>query len=308
MDPLLNKKNKVRHSPLTAAAKGLPRRHAFRPSFHTRLCAILFLQALAALPAICHADGNGSASGDEENERNRSYYYLALGTALTPDYDGSNRHEALPLIIARWMKRGRYVEMVGAKLRANLIAESLWQFGPVLRWRRARSNVGSHAVSRMEHIDGALEAGGFFGATLRDPNAPERSLGVEIEVMKDVWGVHNGYLVNLEASGGLPFRDKWMIHVSVNSSYGSGNYMQTYFGVNASDALRSGLPTYTPEAGFKDVGVSATLSYSITDHWGVSMTGYYQRLINDAADSPVVARVGSPNQFTVTLMGTYLFF
>jgi len=298
----------VRLPSLTAVTGGAGRRRAFGPPLPARVCAILFLQVLAVLPAVCYAGGSGNNSGDQENERNKSYYYVALGTALTPDYEGSSHYEALPLIIARWMKRGRYVELVGAKLRANLIAESLWQFGPVLRWRRARGNVGSDPVARMEHIDGALEAGGFFGAMLRDPDDPQRSLGVEIEAMKDVWGVHNGYLVNLELAGGLPLWNNWTINVSVDSSYGSGRYMRTYFGVKPSDALRSGLPTYVPKAAFKDVALTATLSYNFTDHWGVSLTGRYQRLIDDARDSPVVSGVGSANQYIATLMATYLFF
>lgn len=256
-------------------------------------------------PAIADAaDMDKSGHGDELSERNKSHYYAALGPALTPDYEGSDYYEVLPLVIARWIKRGRYAELVGAKLRANLIAESLWQFGPVLRWNRARGNVESGPVDRMEHIDGALEAGGFFGALLRDPDAPRRRLGLEVEALQDVWGVHDGYVLNLDLSGGTPLNDNWAVDVSITSTWASNAYMSTYFGVNASDAVRSGLQPFRASSGFKDVAFSANISYSLSDHWGVAMSGRYQRLLGDAADSPVVASAGSPNQYVLTFMAT----
>jgi len=261
------------------------------------------------MPVVCSAagTGNGSLSEQEMHERNASHYYIAVGSALVPDYEGSEHYEALPLLIARWIKRGRYVELQGASLRANLIAESLWQFGPVLRWDRARGNVGSHAVSSMEHIDGALEAGGFFGALLRDPDNPRRRLGLEVEALQNINGVHDGYYITFDLSGGTPLNDHWMVNAGITSTYASSNYMHTYFGVSANNALRSGLPQFNARAGFKDVSVNAALSYAFTDRWGMLLGGQYSRLLNTARDSPVVARAGSPDQFILTLMATYQF-
>lgn len=274
-----------------------------------RASIIACLQLFAVMPTLCSAagSGNGSLSDEEMRERNASHYYFALGSALAPDYEGSDQYEPLPLLIARWIKRGRYVEMVGAKLRANLIAESLWQFGPAVRWDRARGDVGSHAVSAMEHIDGALEAGGFFGALLRDPENPRRSLGVEVEALQNINGVHDGYYLTFDLSGGLPFHDRWMVNADITSTYGSSSYMQKYFGVNASDAIRSGLPRFDAKSGFKDVSVNLALSYAFTSRWGMLLGGQYSHLLDTAHDSPVVARAGSPDQFVMTLMATYQF-
>ena len=275
-----------------------------------RLVSMLaILQLLAVMPAVCNAadNSNGSPSDQEMRERNASHYYIAAGSAMVPDYEGSDYYQPLPLVIARWIKRGRYIELQGAKLRANLIAESLWQFGPVLRWDRARGDVGSHAVSTMEHIDGALEAGGFFGALLRDPADPRRRLGLEVEGLQNINGVHDGYYITFDLSGGTPLNDKWMVSAGVTSTYASSNYMQTYFGVSANNALRSGLPAFNARAGFKDVSVNASLSYAFTDRWGMLLGGQYSRLLDTARDSPVVARAGSPDQYVVTLMATYQF-
>jgi outer membrane protein len=130
---------------------------------------------------------------------------------------------------------------------------------------------------------------------------------MEVEFLQDLSGVHNGYHLKLELSGGWPFTDRLAINVSLDSSYGSNRYMDTYFGVNASDALRSGLQPFDPESGFKDIAFSATLSYTISGNWGIALGGRYQRLLGDAGDSPVVASAGSVNQYIATLMATYTY-
>ena len=95
--------------------------------------------------------------------------------------------------------------------------------------------------------------------------------------------------------------------MALTSTYGSKRYMHTYFGVNSSDALRSGLQPFDPESGFRDIAFSATLSYEISGRWGIALGGRYQRMLGDAADSPVVASAGSVNQYIATLMATYTF-
>lgn len=269
---------------------------------HALLCLGLIL-----LPVLARAEADSSAGDAEQYERNRSHYYAAIGTAVVPDYEGSAYYEVLPLVIARWIKRGAYAELVGARLRINVIPESLWQFGPVLRWNRGRGDVDSIPVRRMEHIDGTLEAGGFFGPLLRDPDDPRRQLGLQVELLQDLGRVHKGYYLTLELNAGTPLGEKWAINLALNSTYGSRNYMSTYFGVNARDALRSGLPAYSLSGGFGDVAFSANLSYALGDHWGLALGGRYQRLIGAAGRSPVVAQAGSRDQFIATLMATYLY-
>lgn len=279
-----------------------------RPVVRDRASAVVFLLGLAFLPALSlAADTDNNGANNEDYERNRSHYYVAMGTAVAPDYEGSAYYEILPLVVARWDKRGAYAELKGATLRANVIQESLWQFGPVFRYNRARGKVGSGPVRRMEHIDGAWEAGAFFGARLRDPDRPQRELGLEVEMLQDLAGTYNGYHLEFELSGGVPINDKWYIHVALNSTYGSNRFMNTYYGVTDSDALRSGLQPFFPESGFRDIAFSMAINYNISGHWGIALGGRYQRMLGDAADSPVVANVGNVNQYIVTLMGTYAY-
>ena len=46
--------------------------------------------------------------------------------------------------------------------------------------------------------------------------------------------------------------------------------MKAYFGVDSADASRSGLDEYNADAGVKDVGLNAVVSYLITPRWDVT--------------------------------------
>ena len=68
------------------------------------------------------------------------------------------------------------------------------------------------------------------------------------------------------------------------------------YGVTGMIAARSGLSTYDPDGGIKDVGVSVNAIYQWNEHWGVTgMVGLTQ-LVGDAADSPIVDDEGSATQ------------
>lgn len=66
-----------------------------------------------------------------------------------------------------------------------------------------------------------------------------------------------------------------------------GRYMRSYFGVNASESVRSGHAEYTPGAGLRDVGASVGLRADLGPHW----VGYAHlsalRLLGPTLDSPL---------------------
>lgn len=247
------------------------------------------------------------ASDSVDNRADENHYYLALGPVMAPDYEGSDNYKFYPLAIARWTRGGAYVEFKGATLSANLIPMSLFQAGPVLRWHRARDDVSDNSVSRMRDIDGTLEAGGFFGVMLRDPNAPRRRIGTNVQILQDVLGSYDGYEVQLALEGGLPLHDKWTLEMRAISSYASKSYMDTYFSVDPDNAARSGLGQFHASAGFKDVGLNAMLTYHLTEHFGIGLIGTYKRFIGSAGDSPVVDTAGSDNTFVGAIVATVVY-
>ncbi|HVG50329.1 MAG TPA: MipA/OmpV family protein [Xanthobacteraceae bacterium] len=90
------------------------------------------------------------------------------------------------------------------------------------------------------------------------------------------------------------------------ASFATSDYMRTYFGVTPAEAAASGFAAYNPSGGFKGVGLEATGRYEFTPQWSLVGALIYEKLIGDAADSPVV-QVGNENQFTARLGISYRF-
>jgi outer membrane protein len=80
-------------------------------------------------------------------------------------------------------------------------------------------------------------------------------------------------------------------------SFADAEYMSTYFGVTAGEAAASGRSAYNAGGGVKSAGVEARLRYEFTNDWGVEGAVAWDRLVGDAADSPIVA-TGSADQFS----------
>ena len=95
--------------------------------------------------------------------------------------------------------------------------------------------------------------------------------------------------------------------VGPRASFASSDYMQTYLGVTPQEAARSRLWAYEPGGGFKGVGVEMTGRYQFTPEWAVVGELIYERLIGQAADSPIVQIGGDANQFTAKLGLSYKF-
>ena len=80
-----------------------------------------------------------------------------------------------------------------------------------------------------------------------------------------------------------------------------------YFGVDAVQAMASGLPVFDARGGAHSVGAGAQLSYRIDPRWEVHSYVEYERLLGDAAKSPLVSVRGTPNQTTFGIGASYSF-
>jgi outer membrane scaffolding protein for murein synthesis (MipA/OmpV family) len=67
--------------------------------------------------------------------------------------------------------------------------------------------------------------------------------------------------------------------------------------VSAAGAAKSGLSTYNPDAGFKDVAIGTSLTYRFSQRWSVTGLAKYALLIGDADNDSPVTDEGSEGQF-----------
>ena len=72
-------------------------------------------------------------------------------------------------------------------------------------------------------------------------------------------------------------------------------------------AMVTGLPIFNAQGGAHSYGAGALVSYRFNRQWEVHSYVEYQRLLGDAAASPLVTLRGSPNQTTIGIGASYSF-
>ena len=83
--------------------------------------------------------------------------------------------------------------------------------------------------------------------------------------------------------------------------------MEEFFSISSKQSANSGKPTYDADAGIKNVTLSLSAGYDITDNWVIGAIIRYDRLVGDAEDSPIVDDGGSRDQFTGGVSIAYQF-
>lgn len=226
-----------------------------------------------------------------------------LGVAQMPDYEGSEDSQIMPLAGFALDIGGYAVELQGTSLRVDLLASPVLDAGAVFNYRFGRDDVENASVAALPDIDATVEVGMFSAATLPLATGAVKVSG---EVLVDAGGVHDGVFGTFTLGYGSVLSERLRVGVAASVSTASGGYAQTYFGVAPDAAARSGLDAYSPDGGFKDVGLDFSVTYDLTPQ--IAMTGLvsYRRLVGEFADSPIV-QAGSPDQLTFGLSLTRSF-
>ena len=226
---------------------------------------------------------------------------IGLGVGYVPDYEGSSDYKAAPFLQLRFSgSNGMYFSLLGNTARLNLIPSKSFHFGPMVRYRMERSDVDNERVDAMKDIDAAVEVGGFVSLNVAN-------FIFLVSAAQDVADAHDGWVANGGIGYRLDFRKHTILTLFAQTTYASEDYMDTYFGITPADALRSGLPTYSADAGWKDVGAGIVLQHNFNRSWGFLAVAKYTKLLGDAADSPIVDQEGDEDQGLVGLLVNYRF-
>jgi MipA family protein len=89
------------------------------------------------------------------------------------------------------------------------------------------------------------------------------------------------------------------VSVNLNASvkFGSSSYMQSYFGVTPAQSAASGLAAYQPSAGLAMAQVGLTGGFPISREIYIFSSISVQRLMGDAANSPIAKKKTQPAGF-----------
>lgn len=215
-----------------------------------------------------------------------------------PSYAGSDerRERALPVLNFQWANG--WFAGVSNGVGIDLSSNPQWRSGLRITASFVRKERRANALRGMGDIDAKAEGGAFFNLALSD----EWQATTSLRYGAGTGG--RGLVVDAGVLYGTALAPQWRLGTSVGLSAVNADYMQTYFGVDASQAVRRGDTPYTPNSSLSDALVSASLTYGIDPRSAVTAVAELNRLLGDAADSPLTRR---RNGASAALVYTYGF-
>jgi outer membrane protein len=192
----------------------------------------------------------------------------------------------------------RFAEMYGAILDANVLDIPNWEFGPMLSYRFGREDVDDPVVNQLPPLDGGWEAGVIAGyhyiSTRHVPWRWRVGVAATTAISGDATGGH----VTPYTSFWMPLSRAVFVGVGAGVTWSTARFMAQRFSVTPADSAASGLPVYTAGSGMRQVYAWPAVIVRVSERWFAGTGAFYQRLTEDAADSPIVTERGSPNQWT----------
>lgn len=150
-----------------------------------------------------------------------------------------------------------------------------------------RSTSDSPELVGLNTIDTAVE----LGVAAKYQVGQFRVLGA----VRRGFGGHEGVRGELGADYIYEPGDQWTFHGGPRLGFADSTFTSTYFGVTAAEASAA-FPVYTAGGGLISAGLEAGLRYQVDDYWAVEAGASWNRLVGDAADSPITLQ-GSEDQF-----------
>lgn len=230
---------------------------------------------------------------------------LGLGPVLSPDYEGSDDYNIRPLPLVSFRYKD-LIEVDNNHLRVNVFGlnptfhEKHFRAGPQLKIDFGRDENDNPALAGLGNIGTSVELGVFGSYTA----GPTRT---RIRFLHDVAGGHSGTKVLGDVRLVLLKTDTTAVSGSLSTTWADNRYMDEFFSINAAQSLASGMTTFNAGSGIKDAGIGITANYRLSRRWAVLVHADYKRLLGDAADSPIVAQRGSPNQAAAGVFAIFSF-
>jgi outer membrane protein len=227
---------------------------------------------------------------------------VGVGGEYKPDFEGANRSMLSPVPIFSIRRAGSTEQFRGPRDSATIAFLDFGDLraGPVAKFVAARKQYNYSELNGLGDVKAAVQLGGFI------EYYPVDWFRARVELRQGVVGP-NGTVADFSADFIVPVIQRLTISAGPRFTWESTQATSPYFGVDAVQAMASGLPVFNAKGGAHSYGAGAQVSYRINPQWEVHSYVEYERLLGDAAASPLVTLRGSPNQTTVGIGASYSF-
>ncbi len=238
-----------------------------------------------------------------------SHMKLGLGPGFSPAFEGSRDYKlhAVPVISLQYRDVLRVsnndVDFTAFDHVFDLgedVGSAHLEVGPTVSLDFGRSEHDSADLRGMGNVGFALELGGYVAYSTD-------RFRVEWEAGQSATGGHGGAIAELHVSGTLYRGERLAVGANGTLSLATSKYLKSFFGVSPRQAALSGLPAFHPGGGLKSAFLGFQGSYTLTPSWALLAHLGYERLLGDAAASPLVVQRGAANQALVSAFAVYTF-
>lgn len=164
--------------------------------------------------------------------------------------------------------------------------------GGALRIVGSRDVADNPELAGLDDIDAAVE----LGLRLNFQQTNWRAFGE----VRQGFGGHDGVAGTVGADVILRPTDRWTVTAGPRLYMGDSEYAGTYFGITGPQAATSNFVAFDADGGALGAGIEVGATYQINNQWSVEGLVAYEKLLNDAADSPVT-QVGSENHLSLRI-------
>lgn len=212
---------------------------------------------------------------------------IAVGGAIAPQFMGADDYEAVfvPsvdleyhnafLVVNRTAMMKPY-EGLGYKFLSN----DNWNIGLSVLLDQGRDDNSKH-IRRIGDIDPTALAGGFV-------SYEQGPVFARAQLHADVLNEYNGYRGELGLGVKGELKQDLLGMLETTARYGSQNHNREYFSVTGNQSAANGaLPAFKSDSGFYQWGLGGVLQYNVTPGIFVQGVARYDRMLGDAADSPI---------------------
>jgi outer membrane protein len=252
--------------------------------------------ALALIPFALLFPLSPALAQDENDVRVR----VGLGVQSRPEFLGADENGWAPL----WdvaIKRGTDpfdFEAPDDSFDIKLFTRGGFSLGPSANVQNGRKR--SEVDAPIGKVSTTFEAGIFAQYEVND------SIRLRGELRKGLGG-HEGTAASLGGDYYWRDGDRYLFSIGPRLLLSDARYQRAWFGVNAETSADLALAQYRPGGGLYALAGTSGMTYQFSRDFGLFGFVRYERLIGDAARSPIVREFGSRNQVSGGLGLTYSF-
>ncbi|MFZ9682395.1 MAG: MipA/OmpV family protein [Cephaloticoccus sp.] len=233
------------------------------------------------------------------------------GILTAPAFPGADHQQVMLVPDVRAAYGERFSASIAQGARYTAWAAYGWAAGPLATVDFGRDADGDSPfriagdeateLTGIHEVDAAVQAGAFLRYETETWSAEA--------VLQRALGGHEGLVLDLSldrswrltTAGGLPL----IVGTGPRLRWASADYLEAYFGLTAADAAASGLSRFQPGAGLVSAGWGLQVVRPVSRRAAIIAFLAAERLLGDAADSPLVSRRGDANQLSAGIFFSY---